>query len=254
MSWARVRVGAAHFMSYFERASFPTWVIAAVAVLGLVYQWVDRRDERVRNAEAIHDLYMKTGPQKQFIDGNAVREIAVAGRCEYLRERAYLDPAVDCSMLTEAVLEKMSDIELNSSERKELRKRLDEALKDVPIDEGVVQEHLRFFERARLCAEDGSCDLNTARDLFERHIVIFLNSVCPYVERGRALRDLREETLALAKFVVEGSSKNEIWWTEDGGRESRFFCSYLRGIDDSSQQSVNSNLGVRRVRGRLEWP
>ena len=218
-------------MPYFERTSFPVWVLAVTAVCGLVYQFVLQQSHREEAAELLHSMYLENPIyQRQFVDEEEVMQVAVDERCEFLRERRHLPPDLNCSSLTEPELRRMSGVNLGTHERKELRERLSEELKSIPVSEQIVLQHFQFFEHVRQCAEHGTCDEETIRRLFQKDMVSFLNIVCVYVEPGRVLDNLRNETTALAEFVLDGNVEDVLRWSEDDGRENLFFCPYLRDL------------------------
>lgn len=216
---------------YFERTSFPVWVLAGTAVCGLVYQFVLQQSYREKATELLHSLYLENPVfQQDFVDEEAVRQVVVNERCEFLRDRRHLPLDLNCSRLTEPESRRMSGVNLGTHERKELRERLSEELKSIPVSEPVAFQHFQFFEHVRQCAEHGTCDEDTVRRLFQRDMVSFLNTVCVYVEPGRILDNLRYDIAALAAFVLDGDVEDVLRWSEDDGRENLFFCPYLRDL------------------------
>ena len=195
-----------------------------------MYQFIDQRHDKLKLTQEMILQYEQEFSDSQPLFGqHDVAEIIYRSRCEFLREKNFMSEETDCSSLTEKVSNQMASIDLSSPHREELRDRLDEVLKDVPLNREVAEDRLRLFEMMIICGKHGGCDEDALRSRIRRDGVVFLNSVCTYVKPGRAIGDLRKETEDLAKFLLDGGWE----WSEDKGRGNLFFCSYLRDVAQS---------------------
>lgn len=223
----------------FKPDSFPAWIVAAVAIVSLIYQFTDRQYEKTRySEEIIREYEEELSKLMPLFYSSDVEEIVRRSRCEFLIEKDLMSADTDCSSLTEEESGQMADINLNSQQREELRDRLDEVLKVVPLNKRVALDWLKYYEKIVVCGRFGVCDSDFLRTEIQNEATAFLNNVCTYVKPGRALENSRKEIEELAKFLLDDGSI-KWWWSEDEGRENLFFCPYLRDIEET-QSAMNS--------------
>ena len=165
-----------------------------------------------------------------LVDGDELKKVAVRERCEVIHENVKGFENVACGDLDEEQREQLANVVLQSEDRHTLRERIEAARGEVRVDGKAAEDFFSFFSRVQVCVGEGSCDDAAAIKLFGKVMTAYLNVVCAYTNPSRDLDTLRNETVALAQFLLDNGAGEEIPWSEDEGRENLFFCSYLREL------------------------
>ena len=193
----------------------------------------------METVQELHSEYGKQWADVALVDSDKLQKIALSERCEVIRERVKGFDDLGCDGLTEQEREAVAKVVLKSAARRELRERIEKNRDKVPVNGEAAENLFRFFDGVRVCVDERNCDEEAAVELLGKEMTTYLNAVCVYANPGRELATLRNETIALAQFLLDNGAEEQMSWSEDEGRESLFFCSYLRGL--------------RARRGFLSW-
>ena len=222
----------------------PWLTIALVLVGGIfaVYEHLKNSNAaRVIETIRLHQAFVMQTPsgkslqslQNRLIDG--LGPLIDQRRCEYVLELAdkgevQLQPNVQCNDAKSHSI--IAAIELQGQQRDELRRRLSDVEEQiVQENEEAIQQLLGHYTTVIVCVKNAACNGESARDIYARDMIGFVNAFCSYFEKkGKEWKEPPADRL-IAEFIVRYNLHRDATLMQESSRQKLFRCDGHRALE-----------------------